>query len=243
MKKYFLVLSYAAFTSVFNAQDNAKIPYLLKNTFIDATASFTSKQFSGALAWQKMHGIGKNQNFKIGYGIRFSTYFATDQNYLTAPAKITGASGFDATKDYDTVVFKKAQSNSINLALYFQYTFFKKLDIGFNIDAVGLSFGGNQMGDYSTIKYAPNPNVVRFTTTSDAQPTAFNALLVGDNDLGMLSSELMARYWLSNKLAVKVGLNYLFTEYTTEKSLRGGTNDRYRNKSAMFMFGITYKIK
>ncbi len=243
MRYYFLIFAFLFFSLSVKSQEAASAPYLLKNTYIDATASFAKAQFSGALAWQKLHALGKNGNLKIGYGLRFNTYFATNQNYLTAPAKITGASDFDAAKDYDTVVFKKAQSNSINLALYFQYTFFKKLDIGFNIDAVGFSFGANQTGDYSTSKYLPNTSVLKFSTTTDAKPTQLNALLVGDNDLGMLSSELMARYWLNDKFAIKAGLNYLFTEYTTEKLLRGGTNDRYRNKSAMVMLGITYKIK
>jgi hypothetical protein len=75
MKKYFFVLSCLGFSFVARAQDNTNAPYLLKNTFIDATVSFASKQLSGALAWQKLHGIGKNEQFKIGYGFRFNTYF------------------------------------------------------------------------------------------------------------------------------------------------------------------------
>jgi hypothetical protein len=225
------------------AQENTDASYLLKNTYVSGAVSFGAKQFAGALAWEKLHPIGKKGKLKIGYGIRFNTYSGTDQNYLTAPAKITGASDFK--DNYDTVSFKKAQSNSINLALFFQYTIFKKLDLGFNIDAVGFSFGANQIGEYTTSKYKPvdMPNIIKYQTTTNAKPTSINALLVGDNDLGMLSSELMARYWITEKLAVKFGLNYLFTEYTTDKVLRGGINDRYRNKSLLYEIGISLKIK
>ncbi len=243
MKKSFLLLAVIFSSAQLKSQDSAKIPYLLKNTYISGAVSFGSKQFAGALSWEKLHGIGKKKNLKIGYGLRFNTYSGSDQKYLTAPAKITGAPDFK--NNYDTVSFKKTQSNSINLALFFQYTFFKKLDVGFNIDAVGFSFGANQLGDYASSQYKPNemPNIIKYQTITGAKPTSLNALLVGDNDLGMLSSELMLRYWVTEKLAVKIGLNYLFTEYTTDKILRGGTNDRYRNKSALGLVGISLKIK
>jgi hypothetical protein len=243
MKKLTCILVLLSSSFGLFAQENTDVPYFLKNTYISGTVGLGSKQFAGALSWEKLHAIGKKGNLKIGYGIRFNSYSGTDQKYLTAPAKITGASDFN--NSYDTVSFKKAQSNSINLAVFFQYTLFKKLDLGFNIDAVGFSFGGNKMGDYATSKYKPSdmPNIIKYETTTGAKPSSINALLVGDNDLGMLSSEFMARYWITDKLAVKLGFNYLFTEYTTDKMLRGSTNDRYRNKSALFEVGISLKIK
>jgi hypothetical protein len=243
MKKNLFILFIVSTSSGLMAQEEKDVSYFLKNTYINGAVGFGAKQFAGNLSWEKLHGLGKKKNLKIGYGIRFNTYSGSDQKYLTAPAKITGASDFN--NSYDTVSFKKAQSNSINLALFFQYTLFKKLDLGFNIDAVGFSFGSNQVGDYTSSKYKPvdMPNIIKYQTTTGAKPTSLNALLVGDNDLGMLSSEFMARYWITEKLAVKLGFNYLFTEFTTDKMLRGGTNDRYRNKSALFEVGVSFKIK
>jgi hypothetical protein len=243
MKKTIAIILTLSFAWSLPAQDENDAPYLLKNTYLNGTVGLGSKQFAGALSWEKLHGIGKKKNLKIGYGIRFNVYSGSDQKYLTAPAKITGASSFN--NSYDTVSFKKVQSNSINLAFFFQYTLFKKLDLGFNIDAIGFSFGANQTGSYSTSKYKPSdiPNIIKYETTTSAKPSPINALLVGDNDLGMLSSEFMARYWVTEKLAVKLGFNYLFTEFTTDKMLRGGTNDRYRNKSKLLEIGISLKIK
>jgi hypothetical protein len=243
MKKI-IFIAYVLSTSFgLMAQAENDAPYFLRNTYINGSVGLGSKQFAGALSWENLHGLGKKKNLKIGYGVRFNTYSGSDQKYLTAPAKITGVSNFN--NSYDTVSFKKAQSNSINLALFFQYTLFKKLDLGFNIDAIGFSFGGNSTGDYTTNKYKPSdmPNIIKFETTTSAKPSPINALLVGDNDLGMLSSEFMARYWITEKLAVKLGFNYLFTEYTTDKMLRGGTNDRYRNKSGLIEVGVSLKIK
>jgi hypothetical protein len=241
MKKIFIFLFLLGGTLSSHSQTE-DVPYFLKNTSLDLGLSFAKSQFSGSLAWTKLHGIGKNGNLKIGYGVRFSSYFGTNQNYLTAPAKITGASDFN--NDYDTVRFKSAQMNSLNAAIYLQYSI-KKLDIGFNIDALGFTFGSAKTGDYSSVKYKPKsqPNIIKYETTTEAKPTAFNALLVGDNDLGMLTSELMLRYWITEKVGVKVAGNFLFTEYTTDKLLRGETNDRYRNKSLMLSVGVSFKIK
>ncbi len=74
-----------------------------------------------------------------------------------------------------------------------------------------------------------------------AKPTSLNALLVGDNDIGSLNSELYVLYHASERLSVKAGLSYLFTEYTTDKKyITGIDNDRYRNKSMGAAIGIQY---
>jgi hypothetical protein len=242
-RKLITAISLCCFALLGNAQEADKVSYFLKNTSVDLGGSFGSNQFAGSLAWTKLHGLGQSGNFKIGYGVRFGTYNGTHQNYLTAPAKITGAKDFN--NSYDTLHIKKASMSSLNLALYFQYTFFKKLDVGFNIDAIGVSFGKSSTADYSTVKYKPSdmPQIAKFETTVNAKPTSLNALLVGDNDLGTLSSEFLVRYWVTEKIGVKAMFNYLFTEYTTDKLLRAGTNDRYRNKSPLIGLGITFKIK
>ena len=76
-------------------------------------------------------------------------------------------------------------------------------------------------------------------TTQTAAPTSFDLLLVSDNDIGALNSELYFRYWFKPKWAIKAGASFAFTEYTTENKLRL-ENDRWRNKSLMGMIGITF---
>jgi hypothetical protein len=182
----------------------------------------------------KVYGVTKNKKFRIGYGIRYSGVISKNQEFVTAPANITsGQTGLgvlfaeNKKENFDTLSFADTQTNAINVAIYLQYAFNKKWDIGFNIDAIGFSFGGKQIGIFEA-------NGLK--TTQNASPTAFNLLLISDNDLGSLNSEIYARYWLTEKWAVKAGFSFMFTEYKTDKKLTFD-NDRFRNKALLFEVG------
>jgi hypothetical protein len=209
------------------------------------SAAFGSSDFSTALAYQHLWKLGKKQKFGIGAGIRLSSYFGANKYYTTAPAKLTsgktGPGVFFADnipQNIDSVLFKKSQANSLNLSINFDYNIYKKITLGFNIDAIGFTFGGKQNGSYL------GNNGVGAATT--AKPTGFNLLLVSDNDLGSLNSEFYARYKFNEKWGVKAGFQFLFTEYTTTTKVQttpdGQKNDRFRNKSSAISFGVTLQL-
>jgi hypothetical protein len=190
-----------------------------------------------------MTGLGNGkQLFHVGYGLRLTSYFGSGQNFITAPARLTSRQtgpqvlfSKTYTESLDTVTFSRAQINSVNLALFFRYNIRPRLNVEFNIDAVGFSFGPRQNGKLtSTLK----PSTIDETQT--AKPTSFNALLVSDNDIGSLNSEFLLRYWISDRIAIKGGFCFLFAEYRTENRLIFD-NDRYRNKVSMAMLGVSYK--
>jgi hypothetical protein len=206
------------------------------------TVAFGSKDFSDAIAYQHLLLLGKNKKLGVGLGVRLTNYFAGSKYYRTAPAKLTsGKTGpgvffaDDINANIDTILFKKSQANALNLSLNFTYTIYKKLVLGFNIDAIGFTFGAKQNGTY----FANNGT----GTATSAKLTSFNALLISDNDLGSLNSEFFAEYKLKNKWGVKAGFQFLFAEYTTPTKIQttptGDKNDRFRNKSSAFLIGIT----
>ncbi len=209
----------------------------------EAALAFGPGQFSGALSWSQLYGFGKSKKFKIGYGVRYTGFVGQDQDYITAPAKLTsGEEGpqvlFSETieANLDTFKVKSPAFHSINLAIYLQYNISKKLQVGFNIDAVGFSFGKKTSGTFTSDLLPGKP-----TLNLEAKPTSFNALLISDNDLGSLNSELFARYFVTEKLAIRGGISFLFTEYTTTtKPVLD--NDRFRNKTLMLMLGVTYRL-
>ena len=183
---------------------------------------------SAAVSWVKLHAVTKKKTFKIGYGLRLNSQFGTDLYYITAPAKLT-----IEPKNIDTFFVKSPQNNAFNLSINLQYTLKEKIDFGFNIDALGAAFGKNISG-----KYISNQSALTGTEHS-ASPTKFNLLLVGDNDIGMLNSEFYLRYWFTNKLAIRGGASFLFTEYTTSSKLRLD-NDRWRYKAMQGMLAISF---
>ena len=107
---------------------------------------------------------------------------------------------------------------------------------GFNIDAIGLSFGGENKGTYINGSQVQN---------AISNPTTFNALLIGDHDRGSLNSEFYGKYRLNDRWSVKAGLQHLFTEYTTVTKVQQfpEPNDRFRNKSTLFMIGVSMALK
>ncbi len=236
----YVLLLLSIFTSSVFAQGHTK-------QSADLTYTFGTNQ--GYIAGTFHHDwlLGSKQKFQIGLGARFTSYNGKDQNFITAPAILTaGKSGPGAffekpiTANIDSVLFAKAQTNSLNLSLNFGYNLSSKLLVGFNIDAIGFSFGSEQNAAYSN----RDKNILAVPTT--AKPSGFNALLIGDNDKGSLNSELFAQYKVGSKLSVKAGLGFLFSEYTTATEIQtapsGVKNDRFRNKVGGLSLGLAYQF-
>lgn len=213
------------------------------SNYVDAT--FGVAKYQGALALSYVHSwhFGENQKLGIGVGGRFTSYLAANQYYITAPAKLTSGSTSpfiifqdNIIANIDTFLVKSPQVNSFNTSINIDYQITKKITLGFNIDAIGFSFGGNRNGNYI------NGPIGKMT---NAAPTTFNILLISDNDRGTLNSEFYLKYFLNEKWALKFGAQFLFTEYTTSTKVQQlpEGNDRFRNKSLLACAGISYKIK
>ncbi|MBI3482970.1 MAG: hypothetical protein HY015_08365 [Bacteroidetes bacterium] len=185
----------------------------------------------------------REANFFIGIGGRFTSYLGANQYYITAPAQLTSESTGpliifkdNITSNIDTFLVKSPQVNSINASINIHYKLSERWSIGFNIDAIGFSFGGKRDGNYI------NGFTGKMTTAS---PTPFNVLLISDNDRGTLNSEFFAKYSLNERCALKIGAQFLFTEYTTATKVQQfpEPNDRFRNKSLLVCAGISYRLK
>lgn len=192
-----LCFSFAQVSYAQTTEENPKKGFKYNNNF-DLALGVGDGEFSSALSWVKLHRIGKNQKINIGYGLRLSGYFGSDKLYKTAPASLIN------DKKIDTLTFASAQTNSLNATINLQYSFSPKFEIGFNIDAIGLSFGGEQNASTAGVNIAK------------ASPTAGNILLIGNNDIGNLNSEFYLRYWVSPKFAIRAGFSHFFSEYTTK---------------------------
>ena len=236
--QFFSLFSLMCFTAL--SQDNEqKKGYKFNNNF-DLALSTNGNQSAGALSWTHFHALTKKKRFKVGYGIRFTAQSGKDLYYVTAPAELTSKQTGPQVlfskiyyENVDTFFVSSTRHNLLNVSINLQYTIKEKYDIGFNIDAVGFSFGKSVKGKY--IGYQSSES----NTFHSAKPTSLNALLVSDNDIGALNSELYFRYWFKERWAVKLGATFLFTEYTTQHKLRLD-NTRWRNKALMGMIGITY---
>ncbi len=240
-KNSFLIVAILGIVVTTNAQQTEA---RTTNQFLDFTTAIGKKQASVALSYVHNWKLFKKQKWEAGIGARFTAYAGSGKYYSTAPAKLTsgktGPAVFfadDIVQNLDSVFFPKAQINALNVSLNFGYHFSPKFSLGFNIDAIGFSFGGNKSGTHI------NGNTTKPTT---AKPTAFNLLLVSDNDLGSLNSELFAKYHFNKKWSAKAGLGFWFAEYKTATQVQttpdGQKNDRFRNKVFAVALGVAYQL-
>jgi hypothetical protein len=236
---------------VSNTSESAKVSYRQQH-IVGLSTSYSTGNFAAALDWSHLHGIGKGKKrFKIGYGIRYTGYIGADKQYTTAPSKFTSTVQSLGTLFSETIldnidtltINNTGQTNSVNVSVHLEYTLGKgmRTDLGFNIDAIGYSFGTKKIGTItSSVLDASSPPVI------EATPTKLNLLLTSDNDIGSLNSEFYLRRWNKQKnLALKVGFTFYFSEYTTTEKLSFDNgrilNDRFRYKSSMAMIGICWK--
>jgi hypothetical protein len=201
-------------------------------------------KYQGTFSAAYLHNwnLGKKKKIIIGLGGRMTGYVGANQYYSTAPAKLTsGKSGpgvffvANIEENIDTFLIAKPRVVALNAMINLGYHVTEKLALGFNIDAIGFSFGNKPSGNY--INGSQGQNV-------ESKPTAFNLLLVSDNDLGSLNSEFYGKYKLNDKISLKAAFQFLFTEYTTETPVQQfpETNDRFRNKSSMLSVGVSLTL-
>ena len=215
-------------------------------------ASGNSVDFGMALAkWQGTFStafvhdwrLGRKKQLVVGIGGRATAYLGRNQYYVTAPAELTsgGRGPFVIFKDnivanMDTFLISNPLVFAVNAEINLGYRFNERFSVGFNIDAMGFSVGAEKNGNY--INGAQGARL-------EARPTAFNALLVSDNDRGSLNSELFAKQRINDTWHARAGLQFLFTEYTTKAEVQQlpEPNDRFRRKSLMLMIGTSIKLK
>ncbi|MGN6494393.1 MAG: hypothetical protein ACTHLE_20545 [Agriterribacter sp.] len=239
-KTLFITLVCAGACFTLYAQESAK-----QDKSVNVSGAVGASEFSTSFAYQHVWRLGKKRKLGVGAGLRFTNYQGYNKYFKTAPAKLTsGKTGpgvlfsEDIVENIDSVQFKRSQLNALNLSINFVYDFNKKFSAGLNIDAIGFTVGGKRTG-----RYFGNNGAGQTVTAS---PTAFNLLLISDNDLGSLNSELFVKYKWNDKWGARVGFQFLFIEYSTDTKVQttpgGEQNDRFRNKSAAGLFGITYQL-
>jgi hypothetical protein len=239
MKQLLTFFIVTLFTLAASAQRKTSTNF---NKSIDANFAVGDQEGSLAVLFLRNFSVLKNKKLAIGIGGRATHYIGSNQYYITAPANITSGSTSPLiffkeinTQNIDSVNIKSAAHTSLNAAVSFTYKFTPKFDIGFNIDLVGVSFGGKSSAKYTNGSVSKNV---------DASPANFNLLLISDNDLGSLNSEFYGRYNFNERWGVKIGVQFLFSEFktTTKVQTFPEENDRFRYKSFLPSVGVSFRL-
>lgn len=237
MKNYSIVIVFLLAGNIAYAQVRASNDQM-------AEAGFAAARKQGAFtaAYFYNWNLGKKKKATVGLGARATAYVGRNQYYITAPAKLTsGSTGpgvlfkENIEANIDTFSIQSPQVNTVNVLINLGYHFSDKICVGFSIDAVGYSFGSRVRGTYINGRQRQEER---------AEVTSFNILLISDNDKGSLNSELYARYKLNDRISLKAGVQFLFTEYTTQTTVQTSPepNDRFRRKSLLAGLGVACKL-
>ena len=251
MKKNFILILFTALGVNCFAQEESKKTH----RFADFTATAGSSQFAFSLSYVYNWRLGKRQRFEIGLGGRWTTFSGSKIDFLTAgPAKYTRSFTtpfvifFAGQKEenFDTLTVQRPLTHSINLTLNFGYHIGKKWCAGFNIDAIGFTFGRETSAVFTGDNAATGMKGM-FIDPS-VKPASFNLLLTGDHDYGTLNSEFFLKFKVSSHFQLKAVYQFIFVEYETTRTVvaqqipGGPVNIRFRNKGNLFGAGISYEF-
>lgn len=198
-----------------------------------------------ALSINQLHGLWHSRRFRIGYGLRLTSAFGHDTDYKTAPPELVKGTGKgsviglftpDLDENIDTLRLPQTQGHSVNLSANLEYVLSRRIEIGFNIDVIGFTFGPNQSGTF----IANSPVRSSFNgTVQEARLTSFNLLLGDKSDRGSLNSEGYVRYRFTPRFSLRTGLSFQFNEYTTNRKLTFN-NDRFRSSNLRVLLAAAY---
>lgn len=215
------------------------------NRFIDLTGTIGSSQGSAAIAFVHNWKLWKKQKFEIGVGARFTSYFGSKKDFLTAgPSKYTRTFttpfliffAGQNEENFDTLAVQRPLTHSLNITANLGYNISPKWYAGFNIDVIGFTVGRKTAGIFTS-----NGNTM---IDRASKPTSFNLLLTGDHDLGTLNSEFFVKYKIGNRWQLKAVYQFMFIEYESQMVKQqipnGPENRRFRNKANNAGLGIAY---
>ena len=243
MKKnmIFLLMFLASMGNSYSQQSKA----INNSQFVDLAGTVGASQGTVAASYVYNWKLGRNKKLEIGIGGRWTTYYGSKKDFLTAgPAKYTRSFTVpfliffagQEEQNFDTLTLQRPLTHSINATINLGYSFNPKWYIGFNIDAIGVTFGRKTSGILTS-------NGITRTDPS-SKPPAFNILLTGDHDRGTLNSEFLLRYKIAPRWSLKAIYQFVFVEYQSQTIQQrfsdGKTNDRFRNKANNIGLGVSY---
>lgn len=225
----------------------------------DLGMAYSKNNYNPSIAYYQLINFGERKLLSIGWTARLGAFYGDNINYFTAPARLThGKGGINALTspvlidNIDTIRYDYVSMTSLNVGIRMQLNL-GKVEIGASADLLGLTIGKSRTGRYqssngqfrlyaasgadSTTAYYQGAN-----TFQNSHPSRLNVRLLGDNDIGTLSTEVYARLKINQRIGVKVGYQWLTTETTVANRDIINDNNRFRNRANMAYLALTIPV-
>ncbi len=191
-----------------------------------ATLGLGNQIGAGSLGYAAMYGFGDSQRLRIGGGIRLNLALGITDSvpYCSKVYKDTLNNSFR-----DSLLVEKPFLGSANLGFYISYDINDRWEIGASTDLVGFGFGSKKNA------FLIN-SLTQDTLSTEAEIRSFVRL---PKVRGTLNNEVFVGYKFNPRWRLRVGIQYLLTEYLTPEKFFND-NDIYKNKAILGFIGITF---
>lgn len=191
---------------------------------VELSVAGMSGNWANALSWNAFYSFGVERRFFVGFGIRLGSFWGGQGlAYRTAESSLIDQGNVTA------LVMTGAQTHSLNAVIQLRYQVVKRLELGLNIDLIGVGFGGPSIGEYEA------------ASSQQARAASFNLLLGGNRDKGQLVSEFYAGFWITSHWGVRAGYSRLVSEVRTDAVL-DFSNSRFRYTADLLFLSTAYKL-
>lgn len=196
---------------------------------VDGSLGFARERVTAALSWNHLYAPWPRR-LAFGLGARFTSFAGFGR--LTFR---TGDPDLIRAGEVNRLVIEDALVGSVNLQLLAIGRVVGPIEVGFDIDLVGFSFGPGRSGDYESADAA-------LAGPRRARVSSFDLLLVDIRDRGQLNSEFFVGWRLADAWTVRAGLSHVATEYRTVDPLDHG-NRRFRRFTSQLLVGVSRRLR
>ncbi len=218
----------------------------------DVGMAYSTNRYNPSIAHYQLINVGERKLFSFGWTMRLGAFYGDNINYYTAPARLTrGKAGLSALSgplinaNIDTVRFDYVTMTSLSAGVRAQLNL-GRVEVGASADLLGLTLGRRRTARYrsSAGAFEVDSAITKPFAGADvfqrAYPSRLNLRLLGDNDRGTLSTEVYARVHISQRLALKIGYQWLTTEVKVNNRDVVADNNRFRNRAGMAYLALTF---
>jgi hypothetical protein len=203
-KAFIIILLSSAFAS---AQRTPRV-----SAGIDVGTGYQDGNWVPAVTYHQELSLNNFRWFRIGWGLRAWGYYGGKANLLPQTN----------TSSKDTLKIGKITANGASLLFGANFRLWR-FDIGANTDIVGIAFGLKRKALYSKNYIFTSDDAGYYNKLVPSTPAFLNVLpLALDKQNGQ--SELYIRYWVNDRIGIKLGYTHGRITYLTSEKLDNKQN-------------------
>ena len=218
------VCSVPAFSQSPGSQSLARV-----TSGIDLGVGYLDKQWAPSAMYHQELSLRHFPWFRVGWGVRAWGYYTGRKDLLPQTSAVSD----------DTLKFGRISSNGVSFLMGASIRLWR-FDIGANTDLVGIAFGLKRRGLYTKSSAFEGEGQDYYNNYVRSNPATINALpLFMDKQNGQ--SEVFLRFWITDRIGLKVGYLHGRNTYATEVKLDNG-HRRFSNTYGLPFAAIAFPM-